>query len=163
MTLGLSEFRWYYGFFGVVMVVAFFSPAWKAYDFASRGMSVDAKVVDFAAQKTTISAGSMVTFTFRDEVGQEYTGSDVVYGGWYPPADKIIRIRYLPQAPGQSAVVEGNIHRLPIILFCIGAGIVILALASELHVRYVRSKQGRESQGMRSGKEHGSAEFRENE
>lgn len=145
MTLGLSEFRWYYGFFGVVMVVAFFSPAWKAYDYASRGLPTDAKVTEFAPRKNKLSGGSLVTFTFRDEAGTEYTGSDAVYGGWYPPSDNVIRIRYLPESPSQSAVVEGNIHRLPIVLFHVGVGIVILALIAELVVRRGRRKANRTS------------------
>lgn len=160
MSLGLSEFRWYYGFFGAVMVVAFFQPAWKAYDHIHRGISVEAKVTEFDSKNMKLSAGAMVSFSFRDETGREISGSDVMYGGWYPPPNRIIRIRYLPEAPDQTAVVEGNIRKLPIILLCIGVGIVLLALASELHVRY---KRGRTSQGMRRGEEHGSATFRADE
>jgi len=141
--LGLSEFRWYYGFLGLVMAAAFYSPAWRAYDHVHRGVSADASVTEFAPRKTTLSAGSMVTFTFRDGTGKEHTGSDAVYGNWYPPPDKIIRIRYLPEAPSQTALVEGNIKRLPIVLFCIGVGIVIVALLTELHVRRKRKHAAR--------------------
>lgn len=160
MSLGLSEFRWYYCFFGVVMAAAFASPAWREYDRLHRGVVTDATVTEFDSRKTTLSAGAMVRFTFADEKGREQSGTDTVYGGWYPPADNIIRIRYLPEAPGQSALLEGKVKRLPIVLFFVGVGIVILAILTEIHVRRRRRRALLERQ---TGDEHGTSEFRKDE
>jgi len=150
MALGISEFRWYYGAFGVVIIATFFLPARKAYDYATKGRSVDARVTDFAPQKDKLSGGSMITFPFRDDAGQKVSGSDAVYGGWYPPADKVIRVRYLPESPSQTAILEGNSKQLPITLFCIGLGIVLLAGVAEIYVcvkhrRFPRQRPTEES------------------
>lgn len=138
MVLVLSEFRWYYGILGLVLVVAFFSPAKMAYNYSSRGVEAEATVKEFAAQKTKLSAGAMVSFAFQDARGKKHTGSDNVYGDWYPPPNNIIRIRYLPDNPGNTAVVEGNINRLPITIFCGGVVVVLLAVVAEFHVRRKR-------------------------